>query len=73
MSLEDFHKAMIEIKIFGRHTNPTILILKYGLQIVASPSLHLFAKFAEQSLFIKRLIISDVMFILWITLNPSNL
>lgn len=64
---------MIEIKIFGRYTNPTILILKHRLQIVASPSPHLFAKCAEQTLFIRKLIISDVMFILWIMLNPSNL
>lgn len=47
--------------------------LKCQVQIIASHSPHLFTKCAKQSLFIRALMISNGISILWITLNPSDL
>ncbi len=72
LSLEDLNKAAVEIKTTGKCTNPAILTLERQLQIVASHSPHSFAKCAEQNLFIRSLMISNGMSIIWITLNPSD-
>lgn len=64
---------MTEIITTNRCTNLAISTLKCQVQIIASCSPHLFTKCAEQSLFIRALMISDGMSILWITLNLSNL
>lgn len=73
LSLKNLHKAATKIKITGRCINSAILTLKCQVQIIASCFCHLFGKYAKQSLFIKVLMISDGMSILWITLNLLDL
>lgn len=62
LNLQDLNNIAAKIKITGKCSNSTILILKRQVQIVAFCSLHSFAKCVEQSLFIKVLMISNRIF-----------
>lgn len=69
LSLEDLNKAAAEIKKTKKCSNPDILILERHVQIVATHSPNFFAKYFEQRLIIKALIISNRISLLWIMLN----
>lgn len=67
------NKAVAEIKTTEKYFNPTIFTLECHVQIVVSCSLHFFAKYFEQNLIIRALIISNGMFSVWIKLNLLEL
>ena len=59
ISLSQHEAAAPEIKETGKCTDPDILMLKQQVQIVASKTLHSFAKCANQATHIKALMLSD--------------
>ncbi len=73
LTMAELNDAANEIQATGKCTNPAILKLERQVQIVAGQTPHSFARFAEQAVHIKALMINDGMPVLWITLNPSAL
>lgn len=59
ISFKDSNKVAIQIKTIEKYINPTILRFECYVQIVVSYSLHFLAKYAEQNVFIRLLIIID--------------
>lgn len=65
--------AATEIKSIGKCSNLAILSLEYQVQIVASRASNSFAKYAEQAVYIKALMMSNNMPVIWMTFNLNNL
>ena len=73
ITLSQLEATAVEIRETGKCTDPDILTLERHVQIVASKTLHSFAKCANQATHIKALMLSDGRPVFWITINPSDL
>lgn len=61
LTMAELNKAVEEVKITEKYTNPTILKLERQVQIVVAQIPYLFAKCDDQAVYIKALRISDGM------------
>ncbi len=69
----ELNKLVEEMKATEKCTNLTILKFERQVHIVAAQTPHLFARCADQAIYIKALMIRDKIQVLWIVLNPMDI
>lgn len=73
ISHSQLEHAAAEIRSTGKCSNPTILSFECQVQVVVGRASNSFAKYAEQTAYIKVLMVRNGMLIIWMMLNPNDL